>query len=82
MLMKNELGRQLKRIRESKGRSLDDLAQITHIASRVLWTYEEGSEIPKKPKLHLIARALGCDVRNLLISRQYSLAAKRTNRIK
>lgn len=75
-MKKNEFGRHLKHIRESRGISLDDLANLTTIASWVLWTYEEGREIPKKPLVHSIARALNCDVRNLLHSRKYSLAEK------
>jgi transcriptional regulator with XRE-family HTH domain len=73
----NEFGRHLKVIRTYKGISLDELANITGIASWVLWSYEEGKEIPKKPKVHAIARALCCDVRNLLDSRKYSLAERR-----
>lgn len=74
--MKNEFGRHLQYIRVNRGVSLDDLAKATGIASWVLWGYEEGREIPKKPLVHSIARALNCDVRNLLHSRIYSLAEK------
>jgi transcriptional regulator with XRE-family HTH domain len=78
-MKKNEFGRHLNAIRISKNISLDELANETQIASWVLWLYEEGREIPKKPKVHAIARVLGCDARNLLDSRKYSLAEKRRN---
>ncbi len=75
-MRKNEFGRHLNAIRISRGISLDELADETQIASWVLWSYEEGKEIPKKPKVHAIARVLGCDARNLLDSRKYSLTEK------
>lgn len=80
LVRNNEFGSHLRGIRESRGFSLDGLANATGIASWVLWLYEEGREIPKKPKVHLIARAIGCDVKNLLDSRKYSIAYKHRNR--
>lgn len=79
---KNEFGRHLEAIRISKGISLEELAEATRIRAGILDNYEKGYGIPKKPLVHSIARALDCDVRNLLASRNYSLAAKRTNRNK
>ena len=77
MKMKNEFGKHLNAIRAEKNISFDDLARKTGIASWVLWSYEEGKEIPKKPIVHLISRALNCNAKNLLRSRLYSLTEKR-----
>lgn len=73
---RNEFGRHLEAIRISKGIILDELAEATGIRAGILDNYEKGYEIPKKPLVHSIARALNCDVRNLLHSRKYSLAEK------
>ena len=75
--MKNEFGKHLNAIRTSRGISLGDLARETGVASWLLWSYEEGKEIPKKPIVHSISRVLNCNAKNLLDSRSYSLAEKR-----
>ena len=74
------LGEHLRALRERANKSLDELAILTGIASWLLQRYEKDFEIPKRPVVHGIARALGCDAFWLLKWRDEALRKRRLAR--
>lgn len=73
-------GEHLRALRERANKSLDELAILTGIASWLLQRYEEDLEIPKRPVVHKISRALGCEAFWLLRWRETALQKRRESR--
>lgn len=72
-------GEHLRKLRERENKSLDELAMLTGIASWLLQRYERDLEIPKRPVVHGISRALGCDAFWLLRWREGALRKRRAS---
>ena len=73
-------GEHLKDLRMRAKMSLDGLAEKTRIAVWLLDRYEKDYEIPKRPVVHKIARALQCDAFWLLQWRDTALTKRRMSR--
>ncbi len=56
----------LRRLREAKGFTAEDLAYLAGVSSRTVYALEAGHNFPRRATQRVLADALGCSPRDLI----------------
>lgn len=56
----------LRRLREAKGYTAEDLAYLAGVSSRTIFALEAGHNFPRRSTQRVLADALGCSPRDLI----------------